>query len=29
VERAEASLPVAGMIDRAIAAAVLEEFRFP
>jgi thiamine biosynthesis protein ThiI len=29
VERAEASLPVAEMIDRAIAAAVLEEFRFP
>jgi thiamine biosynthesis protein ThiI len=29
VERAETSLPIAGMIERAIAGAVLEEFRFP
>ena len=29
VERAEASLPIAEMIERALAAAVVEEFRFP
>ena len=29
VERAESALPIAEMIERAIAAAVLEEFRFP
>ena len=29
VEHAERSLPIAEMIERAIAGAVLEEFRFP